>query len=205
MAETYSAAVDNAALDQKETTIGAAPILRCYNGTMPANADTALSGNTLLAQGTLPSDWLTAASGRVKSKAGTWTITGQAGAGAGTAMTFYRIFDPTGTTCHLQGNIGVSVPLNTNALTAVNGNVLNFAATTGVVAGMKASGTGIPAGARVLATTGTTVTLSVASTAGVANATPVTFSYDMAVDNASIANAQVMTINSFSITSPAST
>ena len=28
MAETYSADVDNAALDQKETTIGASPILR---------------------------------------------------------------------------------------------------------------------------------------------------------------------------------
>lgn len=200
MAESYSAANTNSALDQRETHIGASPILRFYNGTMPADADAALSGNTLLAQGTLPSDWLGAAAARVKSKAGTWTATGQAAAGAGTAMTFYRIFESTGTTCHLQGSVGVNVGLTTNALTAANGNVLNFASTTGVVVGMKVSGTGIATGSRVVAVGASTVTLSHTSTAGVANATAITFSYDMAVDNASIANGQVLTVGSYSIT-----
>lgn len=200
MAETYSATVANAKLDQVETTIGASPKLRWYNGTMPADADTALSGNTLLAEGTLPADFMAAASGRSKAKSGTWTVTGLAAAGAGTAATFYRMYDNAGTTCHIQGTLGVSVVIATNALTAANGNVLNFAATTGVVVGMKVSGTGVPTGARVVAVGAGTVTLSHTSTAGVANATSITFSYDMPVDNASIANTQVATVNSYTIT-----
>lgn len=205
MAETYSAVVDNAALDQKETTIGASPILRGYNGTMPVNADTALAGNTLLGQGTLPIDWLGNAAARVKTKAGTWTMTGQAAAGAGTALTFYRIFESTGTTAHLQGNIGVASSIATNLLSAANSNVLNFAATTGVIVGQKVSGVGIVAGSRVLAVAAGTVTISIASTAGVAAAASITFGFDMNVDNTSIASAQVLTVNTFSITAPATT
>ena len=205
MAETFSAVVDNAALDNKETTIGASPIIRAYSGTMPANVDTALGANVVLAQGTLPADWLGAATARVKSKAGTWTLTGQVAAGAGTAMICYRIFESTGTTAHLQGNIGVASIIATNALTAANGNVLNFASTTGVAVGQKISGTGIATGARVIALTGTTVTMSQSSTAGVASAASITFGHDLNVDNTSIANAQVMTVNSFTLTAPAST
>jgi hypothetical protein len=200
MAHSYSALCTNAALDARETLIGASPIIRGYNGTIPADSDTALAGNTLLAQGTLPADWMANAAARVKSKLGTWQFTGQAAAGAGTVMTFYRIYDSTGTTCHVQGSLGVNVPLVTNALTAANGNVLNFAATTGALVGMKAIGTGIPLGATVVAVTGTTVVLSMTSTAGVANAATVTFKYDLEVDNTNIANAQVATVNSYSWT-----
>lgn len=194
-----SATVGNASLDNEETTIGTAPLLRMYNGTTPATADTALSGNTLLAVGTLPSDWMAAASGKSKAKTGTWTVTGQAAAGGGTAMVFFRIYDNAGTNCHKQGTVGVTVNLTTNALTAANGNVLNFAATTGVVVGMNVSGTGIPTGATVVATTGTTVTLSHTSTAGVANSTAIAFKYDMEVDNANVANAQVLTVGTFTL------
>lgn len=109
---TYSATVNKARLDQTETTIGTAPQLRLYNGAMPADADAALSGNTLIAQGALPSDWLAAATNTghavSKIKAGTWTVTGQAGAGAGTAPTFYRIYDSTGTNCHMQGTVSAT-------------------------------------------------------------------------------------------------
>lgn len=108
MTVSYSATVKNAKLDAIETTIGTAPKLRIYNGSAPANADAALSGNTLLAEGTLPSDWLANASGGVKAKSGSWTVTGQSGAGAGTAGTFYRIYDNAGTTCHEQGTFGAS-------------------------------------------------------------------------------------------------
>jgi hypothetical protein len=101
----YSAALRNATLDAIETTVGTAPVLRTYNGTIPATPDTALSGNTLLAQGTLPSDWLAAASGGTKAKSGTWTLTGQSGASTGTAQTFYRLFRSDGTTCDIQGPI----------------------------------------------------------------------------------------------------
>lgn len=103
MTISYSNAVKDAKNDAVETTIGTAPLARIYNGTPPANAAAALSGNTLLAEGALPSDWMSNSSGGVKSKTGTWTLTGQSGAGAGTAGTFYRIYNSAGTTCHEQG------------------------------------------------------------------------------------------------------
>lgn len=200
MTISNSATVANAKLDQEETTIGTSPKLRTYNGTLPANADAALAGNTLLGEGTLPSDWMGAAAAKVKSKAGAWTVTGQAGAGAGAAATFFRIYDNAGTTCHKQGTFGAAVAIATNALTAANGNVLNFASTTDVALGQAISGTGVPVGATVIAFTGTTVTMSASSTAGVANAASITFGYDMTVDNNSIANGQTLTVNTFSIT-----
>lgn len=108
MAIQYSTTVNNAKLDAIETAVGTAPIISFYSGTKPTNCGTALSGNTLLAQGTLPSDWLANASAAAKAKTGTWTLTGQAGAGSGTAATFFRIYDSTGTTCHAQGTVTAS-------------------------------------------------------------------------------------------------
>lgn len=200
MTISNSATVANAKLDQEETAIGTSPLLRAYNGAIPATADTALAGNTLLAVGTLPSDWMSAAAAKVKAKTGVWTLTGQAGAGAGTAATFFRLYDTAGTNCHKQGTLGAAIAIATNALSAANSNVLNFAATTGVAVGQAISGTGIPANAWVLAFTGTTVTMSIASTAGVANAASITFGYDMTIDNNSIALNQTITVNTFSIT-----
>ena len=104
----FSVTLRNNQADQVESTVGTSPILRIYNGTPPANVGAALSGNTLLAQGTLPSDWLTAASSGSKTiNNGPWTLTGQSGAGSGTAGTFFRIFESTGTTAHIQGTFGV--------------------------------------------------------------------------------------------------
>lgn len=200
MSVTYSFAVVDAENDAKETAIGTGPLLRVYNGTVPTNARTALSGNTLMAVGTLPSDWLAASASGVKAKAGAWTLTGQAGAGAGTPGTFYRMYESTGTTCHEQGTFGAAFTLVTSALTAANGNVLTFAATTGVAVGQTASGTGIVAGTTVVAFTGTTVTLSNTSTAGVANTTTITFGYDMTINNNSIANAQSISVDTYTFT-----
>lgn len=108
MTVSYSATVKNAKLDAIESTISTSPLLRIYNGTAPATADTALSGNTLLAEGTLPSDWMAAASTSSKAKSGTWTLTGQSGAGSGTTGTFFRIYASGGTTCHMQGTFTVT-------------------------------------------------------------------------------------------------
>jgi len=190
----YSVAVNNARLDAIETAIGTGPLLRFYTGAMPATPATAASG-TLLDSQALPSDWLAAAASAIKSKAGTWTGTFDA---AGTAG-YWRIYDSTGTTCHMQGLVFQQVQIATNALTAANGNVLNFAATTGVAVGMKVTGTGILPDTFVLATTGTTVTISRASTAGVANTTTITFAGDMTLDNAVAAIGQNWTVNSFDI------
>lgn len=118
-----SDAVRNAKLDAYETAIGTSPQLRIYNGTIPADESAALSGNTLLAQGTLPSDWMSNSATGVKAKSGTWTLTGQAGAGAGTPGTFYRIYDSTGTTCHEQGSFTASG--GGGDMTADNNNIAN--------------------------------------------------------------------------------
>lgn len=193
----YGTAILDAQNDAIETTVGTAPLLQLFNGSLPANCAAADAG-TKIAEGALPSDWLGASSSGTKSKAGTWTLTGLAAAGAGTAAQYFRLKNSAGSTCHGQGTVGTTVPLTTNALTAANSAVLNFASTTGVVVGMNVSGTGVPAGARVVAVTGTTVTLNLVSTAGVANAAAITFSYDLALDNVSIANGQTVTINSAS-------
>ncbi len=91
----------NALLDQFETTVGTAPILTIRTGAAPANCGTANSG-TVLATLTLPSDWMSAASGGVKALLGTWQDT--SADAAGTAAHF-RIHDSSATTCHMQGTI----------------------------------------------------------------------------------------------------
>lgn len=127
MTISNSAAVKQAKLDAEETAIGTSPILRVYSGTPPTNADTALSSNTLLAEGTLPSDWMAAAgaAGNVvtKAKSGTWTLTGQSGAGAGTDGTFFRIYASNGTTCHKQGTFGETA--DSPDMVADNKNIAN--------------------------------------------------------------------------------
>lgn len=102
-----SVAARNALLDAIETATGTSPKLRFYSGSAPANCAAARTG-TLLAEGTLPSDWMAAASSGAKALAGTWTITGQAGASTGTNIGHYAIMDNAGTTCHEQGTVTVT-------------------------------------------------------------------------------------------------
>lgn len=102
MAIQHSVAVRNAQLDAIETTVGTAPKLQIRTGSPPANCAAADSG-TLLAEMTLPSDWLANASGGSKTLVGTWQdLSADA---AGTAG-HYRIKDSAGTTCHQQGTVG---------------------------------------------------------------------------------------------------
>lgn len=100
---SYSTDVRNARLDAQETTIGTAPILRIYSGAAPANAGAAPTG-TLLCQMTLPSDWLSAAAGGVKSLAGTWSGTNVATGVAG----HYRISDSGDSQVHMQGSVSAA-------------------------------------------------------------------------------------------------
>lgn len=185
-----SVAVRNGGLDAWETVIGTTPILRIRTGAPPATCATADSGTILVAM-TLPSDWMAAASSGTKALAGSWSA---ASSNSGTAG-HWRIYDAAGTTCHMQGYCTLSVPLTTNALTAANSNVLNFAATTGVTVGMTAVGTGIPDNATVLAVGGATVTLTHASVAGVASSASITFGGSITLDNTSIVAPQVVTVS----------
>lgn len=95
-----STALRNAMIGQYETTIGTAPKLQLRSGAAPADCAAADSG-TLLAELTLPSDWLTAPSGGAVTLNGSWTGTGSA---AGT-VAHYRLKDNAGTTCHEQGTV----------------------------------------------------------------------------------------------------
>lgn len=100
----YSTAVRNAKLDTVESTTGTAAVLRILTGTPPANCATAETG-TILAQCTLPTDWMAAASGGTKGLLGTWQDTS---ANATGTATYFRIYDSTITTCHVQGTYGTS-------------------------------------------------------------------------------------------------
>ncbi|WP_347311356.1 hypothetical protein [Defluviimonas sp. SAOS-178_SWC] len=99
MARKFSAAVLNAMLDTYETQIGTAPTLEIRTGAAPANAAAADTG-TVLATITLPSDWMSAASGAVKSLIGTWQ---DASADATGTAGHFRLKQ--GGTCHDQGSI----------------------------------------------------------------------------------------------------
>lgn len=109
MTVQWSTTVRNTRMDAWETAIGVSPFIRFYSGTEPANCGAALSGNTLLAEFALASDWSANASGGAKTLSSLpLATTGQAGAGAGTAATFYRIYANDGTTCHEQGKAGAT-------------------------------------------------------------------------------------------------
>jgi hypothetical protein len=101
MTVQLSTTVRNARLDVIESTISTAAVLRIYSGAQPANCAAANSG-TLLAEMTLPSDWMAAASSGAKALSGTWQDA--SANNAGTAGHF-RIYESTATTCHIQGSV----------------------------------------------------------------------------------------------------
>lgn len=101
MTVQLSDTVRNAMLDSMETAIGTSAIMKIRTGAQPATCATADSG-TVLATLALPSDWMAAASGGSKAKAGTWQD--PSADAAGTAA-HYRIYASDGTTCHEQGSV----------------------------------------------------------------------------------------------------
>lgn len=133
MAVQYSTDYRDAANDLFETTVGAAPLLKAYTGAQPANCAAAATG-TNVANGTLPSDWLTASSGGVKNLNGTWTMTGAA---TGT-LGYYRIYNSAGTVCHEQGSItatGGGGDMTVDNTSVVNGQTINVVSFTKTVGG----------------------------------------------------------------------
>lgn len=79
-----------AVLDALVALFPAGAILEIYAGSAPANADTAISGQTLLASITLPSSPWAAASGGSVAKQNTWSDASADG-GSATAPTFARL------------------------------------------------------------------------------------------------------------------
>ena len=93
----------NARLDAIETEIGATAILKLRSGAQPANCAAADSG-TVLCSMTLPADYMTAAASGVKDKTGAWSGTAIGGGGT---IAHFRIYANDGTTCKIQGSVGL--------------------------------------------------------------------------------------------------
>lgn len=79
--------------------------LRVYSGAVPANADAALGGATLLAELTMGATAFPAASGGVLTAN---AITRANAAAASGTASFFRLLDSTGTTVLAQGAVGTS-------------------------------------------------------------------------------------------------
>lgn len=104
MAVQLSTTVRNARLNSIETTIGASAVVKIFTGSPPANCAAADSGTTL-ATLSLPSDYFNAASSGSMTKLGTWTVA--SASNTGTAG-YFRMYDSTAATCHVQGTVGTS-------------------------------------------------------------------------------------------------
>jgi hypothetical protein len=93
-------------------------LLRIYSGTRPTDADTALSGNTLLAQLTYNATSFGAASAGVLTAN---AITSDSSADATGTASFARAFESDGTTAIMDFSVGTSgteVVLNTVSIVA---------------------------------------------------------------------------------------
>ena len=113
MSIQYSIAVRNAALDAKETTIGATAVLKIFSGAQPANCAAADPSGALVSI-TLPADWMNAAATGAKTKLGTWSATAS---GTGTAAS-WRLYASDGTTCGMQGSMSDLVLDNNSVATS---------------------------------------------------------------------------------------
>lgn len=85
-----SSTVRSAMADAFETQIGTSARLLVFAGTLPAIGSSA--SGTLLADMTLPADWLSAASSGEKSLLGTWT---DSSANAGGTASVFQIWNST--------------------------------------------------------------------------------------------------------------
>jgi hypothetical protein len=103
LAAQLSTAAANAAADAVTALLNGG-FLRLYDGTIPATADTALSGNTLLAQLALANPAFAAA---VAGAASANAITADSDADATGTATFFRAVTSGGATI-LQGTVGTS-------------------------------------------------------------------------------------------------
>lgn len=197
MTTQYSGTHRTNAMTQLITDIGINAVIKVFTGTAPANCGTADSGTLLVTFAGNATQFGTSTAGVLTASAVASASAVAAGVGG-----YYRIYPAAATTTNAvtQGTVFQSTPLSTSALTAANGNVLTFAATTGVAVGMTVSGTGVLAGTTVAAFTGTTVTMSQTSTAGVASAAAITFSGDMVLTNTNIASAQTCNFTSLTVT-----
>ena len=190
MTQQYTDAERNAEGQARISAIGINAQIRILSGAVPANAAAAETGVLLAQFAGNATQYGTVAAGVITTSA----VANTTASAAGTAG-YFRVRTSAGLAV-TQGTVNQRVAIATGSLTAANNNVLNFAATTGVAVGQAISGTGVINGSTVIAFTGTTVTMSLASTAGVAAAASIVFGGDMSFDNATFALNQVLVFTS---------
>ena len=101
MTASYTTAIRNGMLNSMITPANSGK-LRIYGGSVPANADAALGGATLLAELTMNATSFPSASGGVLTAN---AITSDASADATGTATFFRILQSDGTTVIAQGTV----------------------------------------------------------------------------------------------------
>lgn len=127
----YAVSLKNARLDAITTAVGSSGLLRIYSGTQPTNPDTALSGNTVLAELALSSTMAGGASSGVLTLS---TITADSSAdNTGTAA--FGALLTSGGTRKVDFSVGTSgADLNLNTTSIVSGatvSVTSFTITAG--------------------------------------------------------------------------
>lgn len=183
MALNLSTTVRNARLDTVESTIGTSARLKIRSGTKPAACATADAG-TVLADLTLPSDWMAGASGGTKAKSGTWQ---DASADATGYAGHWRLYASDGTTCHAQGPTGQTWAAATAY--SIGHRVINDSKVYVCVTNGTSAGSGGPTG------TGTNITDNTAAWDYVEDSVGV-----MELNNTSLASGQQFTVNTFTLT-----
>lgn len=126
MAIGLTTAARNNRLDEITALIdggAGAGLIRIYNGTRPANADTAVSGQTLLATATMSDPSFPAAvGGSMTANA----ITGDTSIDADGTASWFRVVDSNGNAV-MDGNVGTSgSDLNLNTVSFVTGGTFDI-------------------------------------------------------------------------------
>lgn len=103
----YSVVLKNAQQDAITSTVGTSAVINIYSGTQPANPDTAVSSQLLLATLACSATFAPASSGGVLTVNAISNGTGTAAAGTGTTATWYRL-TTSGGTAHIDGSVGTS-------------------------------------------------------------------------------------------------
>lgn len=99
----------NAMLDAITTYAGTSALLKIYDGTQPATADTAVSTQNMLCSLTCSaSAFAAAAASGVLTANAISNGTGAAAAGTGTVGTWFRLWKSNGTTAVLDGSVGAA-------------------------------------------------------------------------------------------------
>ncbi|MCA3713013.1 MAG: hypothetical protein IM667_07750 [Phenylobacterium sp.] len=128
MAIKQTTAVRNAQLDALNTQIGASARLRIYNGTRPANANTAITSQTMLVELTgNATAFAAAASGGVLTAN---AISNGTAAATGTAS-WFRLWQSNGTTAIMDGDVSTSgADVNLNNTSIATGQTVSVTAFT---------------------------------------------------------------------------